>query len=329
MLRFLRNIALLLLIMSALYPLLLWQAEKRHVHANVAYTRGNYSHLLRRGQDVRHYDSIDVLFVGSSRCYRTFDTRYYARHGLTTFNLGSSNQTPLQTLALLQEYLDSLHPRYVVMEVNPDVLCDEGVEGGIDITCNLPVSTPLAAMMLQNGNAYSLNTLALALVKHWQRQDFAVSDSLIPVDAEKTQFFAYVPGGFVESTPHHWQPTAQPPATVVILSQQLKAAKQCHALCSRHGIPLLMVEAPVSNAKYTSYRKHEVFSQAMKEITPAFVDCNALPAFADMRDSTHFYDADHMNRDGVAFFNHHFLNNVLLEWMQRVPCRHAGTPASA
>lgn len=320
MARFLRHIALLLLIIAALYPLLLWQVEKAPVPANVAYTRGSYSHLLRRGQDVRHYDSINVLFVGSSRCYRTFDTRYYAQQGLTTFNLGSSNQTPVQTLALLQGYLDSLHPHCVVMEINPDVMCDEGVEGSIDAVSNLPASCPLTAMMLRSGNAYCLNTLMLAAEKHWMRQDFAASDSLIPVDAEKTLFFAYVPGGFVESTPHYWQPARQPATTIVMLDKQLKAVKQCQRLCCQYGIPILMVEVPISNAKYTSYCNHKAFAQAMKDINPVFVDCNTLPTFTEMQDSVHFYDADHLNRTGAAFFNRHFLNNILLEFMQKSAC---------
>ncbi len=321
MAKFLQHIVLLLLIMAVLYPLLLWQGEKAHLSANVAYTRGNYSHLLRRGQDVRHYDSVDVLFIGSSRCYRSFDTRYYAEQGITTFNLGSSNQTPVQTLALLRGYLDSLHPRCVVMEVNPDVMGDDGVEGGMDLVSNLPVSLPIAAMMLCNGDPYSLNMLALAMEKHWKNKDFGDSDSLIPVNPEGTLFFAYIPGGFVESSPHHWTPTPQPATDVRMLDKQLKAVSQCQRLCRKKGIPLLLTEVPCSNAKYTCYGNHDVFAKAMRNINADYVDCNAMEIFDNMEDSIHFYDVDHLNREGVAFFSPHFLYHVLLPFLKHTTRR--------
>ena len=46
-------------------------------------------------QEVRRHEDVDIVFVGSSHAYRSFDPRFFAREGLTTFNIGTRAQTPL------------------------------------------------------------------------------------------------------------------------------------------------------------------------------------------------------------------------------------------
>ena len=104
---------LLLFIPVALlgYVLLIWLLGDLG-WVRCAITRmGEEGHLNSRVKDIRNYHNVDILFLGSSHCYRTFDTRFYNANGYTCFNLGSSNQTPIQTYILLSQYLDSINPK--------------------------------------------------------------------------------------------------------------------------------------------------------------------------------------------------------------------------
>ena len=113
---------------------------------NVKYMPQMWDFSRERLTEASRTKDVDILFLGSSHCYRTFDTRFYASRGLRTFNLGTSNQTPLQSEMLLHLYLDTLRPRMVVLEVHPDVVGNDGVESSIYLSGSLRPSVPLARM---------------------------------------------------------------------------------------------------------------------------------------------------------------------------------------
>ena len=85
---------------------------------NLIYNRGTFGHTFSRLGEAKHTTNVDVLFLGSSTAYRGFDTEFFREQGLKTFNLGSSSQTPTQPHLLLKKYLDGLHPKLVVYEVD-------------------------------------------------------------------------------------------------------------------------------------------------------------------------------------------------------------------
>lgn len=62
---------------------------------NVRNCVGCYGHLFSRVRDAEKMKNPDILFLGSSHAYRGFDTRIFSKHGITSFNLGSSAQTPI------------------------------------------------------------------------------------------------------------------------------------------------------------------------------------------------------------------------------------------
>ena len=70
-----------------------------------------------RFREIRDYKNIDLLFLGSSHSYRSFDTRLFTDAGYTSFNLGSALQTPFNSYYLLREYFDQLKPKVVILSV--------------------------------------------------------------------------------------------------------------------------------------------------------------------------------------------------------------------
>ena len=83
------------LVAVAGYTLLLWGLGDLGWVRTANTTMGNKGHLCSRIKDIRNYHDVDILFLGSSHSYRTFDTRTYEAAGYHCFNLGSSIQTPM------------------------------------------------------------------------------------------------------------------------------------------------------------------------------------------------------------------------------------------
>ena len=83
--------------------------------------------MFTRLKEVKTVKNVDILFLGSSHTYRGFDTSIFHDCGYSAFNLGSSSQTPIQTLTLANRYLKQLNPKLVVLEVYPGNFTGDGV----------------------------------------------------------------------------------------------------------------------------------------------------------------------------------------------------------
>lgn len=63
-------------------------------------------------------DTIDVIFVGSSHSYRSiYPLEIWHKYGLTSWNLGSSEQSVAASYHLIEEAIERQHPKVVVMEM--------------------------------------------------------------------------------------------------------------------------------------------------------------------------------------------------------------------
>ena len=116
---------------------------------NLIYKSGGAGHSLNRFDEVKNKENVDILFLGSSHTYRGFDNRIFnnaSANGFTSFNLGSSAQTPIQTEVLLNRYLNQLNPKIAIYEVYPITFTLDGIESAMDLISNdqngiiLPIS---------------------------------------------------------------------------------------------------------------------------------------------------------------------------------------------
>ena len=266
---------------------------------NVKYMPRMWDFSHERLVEASQTKDVDVLFLGSSHCYRTFDTRFYASHGLRTFNLGTSNQTPLQSEMLLQLYLDTLRPRMVVLEVHPDVMCNDGVESSIYLSGCLRPSVPLARMVFSTHNVKAILSALCSTVHNCLPQ--AEGKSATTTDSNNL----YIPGGYVEYVGNQYNPTLEYSIDIKLSNRQINATKRIVGLLTEKGIPYLLVEAPGTEALLHLYRNHDAFAAAMQELGPY------VAPRPQLTDSLHFYDEDHLNSAGVALFNAYFYDSIL------------------
>jgi len=296
--KFLRHTILFTALFAACYVPLMRLVGSTPLHGNIKFVPANYGHLRTRIADIEHHQGVDILFIGSSHCYRTFDPRIFAQQGISIFNLGSSNQTPMQTLALMKSHLSTLQPKLVVIEVHPDIMANNGEESAVDLISNCRLDSPLLRMAWNIHTPCVINTLAYALTMQNKRFE---EDSIITVgtDVNGEQVpcaFAYVSGGYVELPPYRYIPKKHQGKEIVINPHQEQSIKECINLAQERHIPVILVEVPSTSVLYHSYANHEVMEKTMQGIAPYF---NLNDSTIMLDDSIHFFDDDHLNQEGA------------------------------
>ena len=303
--RFVHN-TLLFALLAALFVALATMLLGGHDRLrNVSYRLGMWDFTHTRIAEAEKTHDVDILFLGSSHCYRSFDPRFHAARGLATFNLGSSNQTPLQSEMLLRLYLDTMRPRLVVVEVHPDVVRIDGVESSIYLTNNMKPSIPMACMALRTHNARAILTMLYSAAHNTLTSDL---DSYTePLTSGGNN---YIAGGFVERREGCFSPEWQSPMTVSFPRAQMRALRSIVDMLGRRGIPCLLVEVPDTRCIRQRYTNHDEFCSRMAALAPfRSVEVGALD------DSLHFYDAEHLNQAGVEIFQRVFYDSVLVPFM--------------
>jgi hypothetical protein len=252
---------------------------------------------LPRFQEISSYHDVDILFAGSSHCYRAFDPRFFAGHGLKVFNMGSMSQSPVNTYFLLRDHLASLRPRLIVLEVYWVVLQGDGVESVLDLCANSPINRGLAEMALATRSLTAVNGLLLNRLD--LRRPPLSQLNYMPRDSD-----VYIPGGYVDKIPG-WESPKQfaelrPRPLNPVQTRYLKKIVQ---LAREQSIPLVLVSQPVPREKWLGVSNRDDIAAAMAKLVAecqvTWIDFNPLLAL-DTRQ--HFFDDDHLNREGVRLF---------------------------
>ena len=294
--RLLKHTILFALVALVAYPVLLcllgdlgWVRTARTEMANRGF-------LNSRIKDIRNYRNVDVLFLGSSHCYRTFDTRFYRSQGISCFNLSSSNQTPVQTYVLLKAYLDSINPRFVVFEVHPDIMKNDGIECAVDLLMNTPMTCEATKMAWHTGNMKVINTWLYSLYNQKIRHRLeSFHEEPTMDDAE------YIPGGYVEINTKEFERKRYSRHNLFIRPEQMEALKQCLNLLKEHNIPYMLVEVQDAYQLRSAFKNHEWFENKMKALGP--YRYKLLP----LVDTVHFCNSNHLFKPGIKLFNQDFV----------------------
>lgn len=270
---------------------------------NLIYNRGTFGHTLSRLDDARHTKDVDVLFVGASTCYRGFDTRYFESKGWSSFNLGSSSQTPINTHQLLKRYLRQLKPKLVVYEVYPETFQIDGVEATLDITANDRLDGYSAQMVFKTLNAKTLNTYIYASYRQFAGKN---TPHRQPKHRETDTYIDR--NGFVERELTYFRYLTYKKDTVngkvvakkwEIRPNQQAAFEASVALLKAEKIPYILVRAPITSRLNESYENNAAFDAYIQQQGRYYNFNKRL----QLNDSLDFYDAVHLNQRGVKKFN--------------------------
>lgn len=269
---------------------------------NVNYKIGGNGHLFTRLKEVRETENIDILFTGASLTYRGFDVRTYEKEGYKVFNFGSSAQTPIQTEFLLNNYIDKLNPKIVVLETNPRSFSSDGVESMIDVVSNEKNDFKLIKLALSSKNIKVYNTLIYSLFRE------LVFDEKNQFEEEiKKSTQTYIKGGFVETEIEYnknVKPIPKDSKRHEIEQKQKKAFVRIIELLKKKDIQIILLKAPVSSNEYEAYSNQNEFDEMVTNYAPYY----NLNERISLNDSLDFYDAHHLNQNGVVKLNKEVLN---------------------
>jgi hypothetical protein len=300
---------------AVIYVMLLASVPQRLTNGtfrNLKLPFAGYGHTWSRFQEARTHEAVDILFIGSSHAYRGFDTRIFETHGYSSFNLGSSMQTPIQSEALLRRHLDELKPRLVVMTVHPISLSSDGVESSLDLLANGPTDAAAWSMAWHIAHLQTWN----ALLCSWSRKMVRGEPDL--KEAAEKGVDTYIKGGFVERDHATRNPgKAIGPITASKkedsrdepLPLQFHALERIENMLLEEQCSLILVETPLTEGYRMPADEHEDLAQLLRH-SGAHIDMTATEG---INDSLHFYDKSHLNQHGVELFNRAFLERLKAE----------------
>ena len=264
---------------------------------NVPYPVGGYGHMHTRVREAAATGKVDILFLGSSHAYRGFDTRIWAQYGFSSFNFGSSAQSPIQSELLLKCSMKELDPKVIIMEVNPILFSSDGVESALDLIANRPIDLATVGMVYRENHIKTTNALLYATL----RPSFGFDDGL--VESAQEDDGQYIPGGFVERITGRYEPGAEADQkeSEEFVTEQIEAFDRILQLAQRTGKKLILVEAPVPYFTYAHMlAPQEEFEHFMASRRAFFLNMNGKVA---LKDTLHFTDGHHLNQAGVELFN--------------------------
>ncbi len=267
---------------------------------NINYRIGSYGHLYTRLSEVRKNKDVDILFLGSSHAYRGFDTRIFSHHGLKTFNLGSSSQTPIQTIVLLNRYLETLNPKTIIYEVYPETFMCDGVESSLDIIANDKNDSYSVEMAFKINNIKTYNTLIYGIIHDLFNLNKSYVEPIVRGNDK------YIPGGYVEKEISYYKPEELDNRSIAINDDQLQSFAEIVNKVKGKGIKLILVYAPIPHSNYIRYSNNKYFDSLMESYSE-YYNFNEVMT---LNDSLHFFDSHHLNQNGVELFDAELIKTI-------------------
>jgi len=266
---------------------------------------GGYGYTLTRYREVEQYENIDLLFLGSSRCYYSFAPHVFKRLGLTTFNMGTPSQTPLNTRFLLERYYDRLNPRLVVFEVNLHILQKDGVESFYDLMINTPVSLETVRMSLATRHPHAVNGMIVRALSSLTRSYDQFQMQNRPMDE-------YLTGGAVSAKNSNQETFDEYPAAIDIPDMQYRYLADVIQFVKERGAEIILVVAPTPREwRSVTINYAEITGQIRalaNRYSVRFYDFNEAMTL-DTR--TDFKDFHHLNVNGAKIFSYDILDSLL------------------
>ncbi|AKP69246.1 hypothetical protein CG08_0957 [Riemerella anatipestifer] len=266
---------------------------------NVRNCVGCYGHLFSRTRDVGNLEkSPDILFLGSSHAYRGFDTRVFSKNGISSFNLGSSSQSPINTQVLLKQYLDRIKPKMIVYEVYAGTLSADGVESSLDMLSNNKIDVNAIEMVRRTRHLAVFNTAIYGLYRQILGLNKTFSEPSIQNDDVYVQG-----GGFVETKFRKNPMLEEAKGKWELNPKQIEALKENLDYIKKRNIPYILVQAPITKKLYESKTNNISVDSLLSTMGTYKNFYGELP----LNDTIDFYDSNHLNQEAVVKFNESFI----------------------
>ena len=271
------------------------------VKGNLKLDKGGNGHMYTRLNEVETSLKKDILFLGSSHTYRGFDTELFEAQGISSFNLGSSGQTPDVTNLLLNRYLSTLDPDVVIYEVYPQAIFGQSIGSRIDFICNSKI-VHFDFLKFSDYGMTEINSKILAFWHNIRYPDF--SEKNVKGDDK------YVTGGYVRNTKKRIKiDDVNEPLSLDFQNKGFDYFIKNIELLKRFNKEIILVYAPLPSDTYIRYIQNTEIDSIYRSIQIPYYNYNYL----ELNDTVHFKDDDHLNHFGVQLFNQALIADLKLK----------------
>ncbi len=251
-------------------------------------------HTLPRFRDFNPENNYDVLVFGSSTANRSVDPSVFATCGINVYNLGTDDQTPLNTEVLVNHYIAAAKPRLVILDIYDRVFCQSPYESAADFIQNGNSHSAALKMALQLGDIRAVNMLAVRMATYDLPSIQGANDSL-------NNGFRAVKHRISKFTPDNYRYKSD--------KIQLAAFERTIRHLNDRKIPVVLTIQP--KPVYYMEENHEKF---MRDIQPIIEKYNLHVVELSMKDAglamDDYADMSHLNKQGAKKYSEALLENI-------------------
>ena len=246
-----------------------------------------------RINDISQYDTLDILFLGSSHSFMSFDPRIFKEYGFRSFNFGSLAQSPIQTEYLYNRYAKNIETNLIVFEVNPMIISNEGIESNIDLLNSIEIDYSLAKMSLKSNNFNIINTLVFRSIQ-----------DIFGYNLKSPELGSYIKGsGYAPTSSKNKNSNMiHKKQKIKVNDEQILALKNLVEYWEKNNIKFLLVQAPITRNYYSSIINTNEIDSIFSSLG-SYANYNLTLGDLNLNDTLDFVDYHHLNQNGVGKFN--------------------------
>lgn len=288
----------------------------------------------RRFQDFYNTpkNTIDMIFVGSSHSYTTFDPEIFdSRLNINTYQMGMPNQTGDGTYYTVMEILNYQKPRFLVMELYWDVLKNDFDLKQVDYLFKVLDNEELKKNYINTW--FPLNERVKYYLKpvRYQQEFLQYTNNELLKYIEKNQGLKktivqfegeeyYRSKGFIycdyvmseEDRQKRLNGMPFDAKRWEFSSLQKKSVENIAKLCKENEIQLIFVTAPISNVNFSKTNDYDILynkmSQFANSLDVKYLDFNIINREENMFSDENFRDGGHLNFSGTVISSEYFIN---------------------
>ena len=300
-----------------------------------------YEEIAKKNQNVTDYkrawdefysvpeDSLDLVFIGSSHAYCTFDPQLIdEKLGTNSFNFGSPLQFPDSSYHVFKEVLKYQKPETLVYEIYWDMIDDEFDLTQADTVINAVDRDAFRREFIRD--AFPLNEIGKYAFKpvrfqqdvfNYWNQDLKekLEERINPIMTKEEEGVSYHKGrGFIYSDivigEDKYDSTNQfrgfDGSDWDFDKGQKAYIKKMVDLARERDIEVIFVTAPIANVSMDhieNYKAlHEKIAGFADDLGVAYRDYNLVNMEKDLFENENFRDDAHLNYSGVEIFTEDF-----------------------
>lgn len=292
-------------------------------------------------EDAKSLDSLDVLILGSSHVFKTFDPRIFKDAGYQLLNLASPSQTPQNSYFILKDFFDGVLspkdrrpvPKVIVHELYCKTISDRSaLESYIKSVEHHPSTYNFFKLGLLTANATSINMFFSSMLK---RKFGLYEEKRTYTDIPDYVKYGYYKTSSTRGKAHARYDLSVEEMKTVFENEQAKTqykrdkirdSKICSGAPSEHqmsylkkiidlsnsyGVPVVLVVAPMPSDFALNIKN---YSEILDKVS-LFADNNDVFFISDfssakINEKTDFADRDHLNVLGAAKVSKLFIQKL-------------------